>query len=246
MAQNIRRVENLDLQVSELSVAYGSAIALSDVSLNIRKGSVTCVIGPNGAGKTTLLNTIAGAIKPRRGKILASGTDISPKSTAQRVKLGIVLCPERRRLFPGLSVEENIILGAYLRRDKSTIKEDLDYVYSLFPVLVERKKQQAGTLSGGEQQMVAIGRSIMSRPNLLMLDEPSLGLSPLMRERIFEAIKDLNNSKGTTILLVEQDASDALSVSEYSYVLESGHIVMHGDSRDISVNPEVRKAYLGL
>jgi branched-chain amino acid transport system ATP-binding protein len=149
-------------------------------------------------------------------------------------------------LFQNLTVEENVILGAYLRRDKKSIGEDLEFVYNLFPVLKERRKQQAGTLSGGEQQMVAIARSIMSGPSLLMLDEPSLGLSPLMREKIFKAIKELNVSRGTTILLVEQDVSDALSLSEFTYVLEGGHIVMRGKSKDISQRPEIRKAYLGL
>lgn len=236
----------MQLKVSDLSVFYGSAVALSDVNMDVHKGKITCVIGPNGAGKTTLLNTIAGVVKQRQGRIVVSEIDVTPMGISERVKLGIVLCPERRRLFPGLSVEENVILGAYLRKDKDEIKKDLQYIYTLFPVLKERRKQQAGTLSGGEQQMAAIARSIMSRPNLLMLDEPSLGLSPLMRERIFNAIVELNRSRGTTILLVEQDASDALAVSEYAYVLEGGHIAMHGEREQISRNPEVRKAYLGL
>lgn len=236
----------MQLKVSDLSVFYGSAVALSNVNMDVHEGKITCVIGPNGAGKTTLLNTVAGVVKQREGRIVVSEIDVTPMSISERVKLGIVLCPERRRLFPGLSVEENVILGAYLRKNKDGIKKDLEYVYTLFPVLKERRKQQAGTLSGGEQQMAAIARSIMSRPNLLMLDEPSLGLSPLMRERIFNAIVELNRSRGTTILLVEQDASDALAVSEYAYVLEGGHIAVHGETEYISRNPEVRRAYLGL
>lgn len=236
----------MELKVIDLFSGYGTSNVLIDITLTAREGKITSIIGSNGAGKTTLLSTVSGLIRHRRGKIFASELEVSELATSERVKLGIVLCPERRRLFPSLTAIENIKLGAYLRKDKQKVEADLEYVLSLFPVLRQRMNQQAGTLSGGEQQMVAIARSLMSNPKILLLDEPSVGLSPMMREKIFSAIVELNKSKKITVVLVEQDAADALSISDYSYVLEGGRIVLEGDSRDLVNNENVRKAYLGL
>jgi branched-chain amino acid transport system ATP-binding protein len=229
-----------------LDVSYGRAQVLFGVSLEGEEGKITSIIGPNGAGKTTLLNTISGLMRQTSGKIRFDGEDVEGIPTRERVRRGLILCPERRRLFPNLKVVENVKSGAFLRRDAQKVKEDLDYVYELFPVLKERKNQIAGTLSGGEQQMVAIARSLLSSPKLIMLDEPSLGLSPLVRSKIFEAIVKIKENSGKTVLMVEQDAVEAMGVADSVYVLENGHITMHGASSELMGSPHVREAYLGL
>ncbi len=233
------------LKVSDLDVSYGSAQVIAGLSLVVEDGKINVVIGPNGAGKSTLLNTLAGIVRQRRGSILFNGEPIQDLPTRKRVAMGLVQCPERRRLFPNLRVKDNVRLGAFLRKDDK-IDQDMERVYRLFPVLKEREKQQAGTLSGGEQQMVAIARSLMSAPKLLMLDEPSLGLSPIMRERIFEAILAIRDTSDATVLLVEQDAVDALSIAQNAYVLESGQITMKGTKEEMVGNPHVKEAFLGL
>lgn len=233
------------LEVSDLRVSYGQAAVIFGLSLKVADGKITSIIGPNGAGKSTLLNTISGLLMQNSGAIVFNDEHIEKLPTRERVAKGVVLCPERRRLFPNLKVIDNVMLGAYLRRD-SKIQSDFDRVVELFPVIKERQKQLAGTLSGGEQQMVAIARSLMSSPKVLMLDEPSVGLSPLMRERIFEAIIKIRESSGLTVLLVEQDAVDALSVADRGFVLESGQIVMEGEREGLLGNHHVKEAFLGL
>lgn len=233
------------LKVNDLDVSYGAAQVIEDLAMQVEDGKITAVIGPNGAGKSTLLNTLAGIIRQRRGTILFNEKPIQDLPTRKRVAMGLVECPERRRLFPNLRVKDNVKLGAFLRKDDK-INQDMERMYRLFPVLKEREKQLAGTLSGGEQQMVAIARSLMSGPKLLMLDEPSLGLSPIMRERIFDAISAIKDTSETTVLLVEQDAVDALSIAQNVYVLEGGQIAMQGTKEEIMGNPHVKEAFLGL
>jgi branched-chain amino acid transport system ATP-binding protein len=236
----------MSLEARKIEAAYGLTQVLFGVDLEAHRGRITTIIGPNGAGKTTLLLTLAGAITRSKGDVLLDGAPLNGLPAWERVKRGLALCPERRRLFPGLSVQDNLLLGSYTRRDKEGVKVDLERVYSLFPVLRERASQPAGTLSGGEQQMVAIGRSLLSKPRVIMLDEPSVGLSPLMRAKIFDLIQRVRDSEKLTVLLVEQDAVDALNIADYAYVLEDGRITLKGTAPEVAENPEVRAAYLGL
>ena len=231
------------LEVTDLRVAYGAIEAIKGISLKVEEGQVVTLIGTNGAGKTTTLRTISGLLRPASGEILFQGKRIDAVPAHEIVTLGLAHSPEGRRIFPKLTVEENLLLGAFTRSD-SGIKNDLDGTYDLFPLLGERRSQLAGTLSGGEQQMLAMGRAMMSRPKLLLLDEPSMGLSPLMMKKIMQTVKTLQ-SQGTTILLVEQNAQAALKLADKGYVLEVGKIVLQGTGKDLLVNDAVRKAYLG-
>ncbi len=232
------------LRVENINVYYGAIHALKNVSLEVEAGSIVTLIGANGAGKTTTLKTISGILRPRTGAIFFENQDITRLPPQAIVGLGISQVPEGRRIFPSMSVLENLEMGAYLRRDKEGIKKDLEMVFARFPRLLERKKQIAGTLSGGEQQMLAIGRALMARPRLLLLDEPSMGLAPLLVREIFDIIKGIN-SQGTTILLVEQNAHMALSIADKAYVVETGEIVLEGPARELMESEEVKKAYLG-
>lgn len=232
------------LKIEEIAVYYGAIQALKNVSLEVEEGAIVTLIGANGAGKTTTLKTISGISKPRTGKITFKGQDITRTPAQQIVGMGISQVPEGRRVFPSMSVMENLEMGAYLRRDKQGINQDLEMVFERFPRLLERKKQLAGTLSGGEQQMLAIGRALMSKPQLLLLDEPSMGLAPLLVKEIFSIIKDINE-RGTTVLLVEQNANMALSIADQAYVLETGQIVLAGAASELARSPQVKKAYLG-
>ncbi len=232
------------LEVTNLEVNYGAIKALRGISIQLGKGEVVALIGGNGAGKSSTLRAVSGMLRPAAGKVVLSGQDITGLKSHQLVPRGMAHAPEGRGIFPNLTVAENLDLGAYLRRDKAAIAQDREYAFRLFPVLGERMKQVAGTLSGGEQQMLAISRALMSRPQLLLLDEPSLGLAPQIVERIFQTLRDVN-SKGVSILLVEQNAHLALSLAHYGYVLETGEIVMAGPGKDLLASPAVRKAYLG-
>jgi branched-chain amino acid transport system ATP-binding protein len=232
------------LEVKNINVHFGVIQALKGVSLTVNKGEIVTLIGANGAGKTTTLRTISGLRKVTDGEILLEEKNITNTSAQDRVKLGISHSPEGRRVFPIMTVLENLELGAYLRKDKENIKNDLKMVYEHFPILYDRRKQAAGTLSGGEQQMLAIGRALMSRPEILLLDEPSMGLAPLLVQEIFSIIKNINTT-GTTILLVEQNASMALQIAHRAYVLETGSIVLSGNGADLMQSDDIRKAYLG-
>jgi len=232
------------LRIEAIDVYYGAIHALKNVSLQVEEGSIVTLIGANGAGKTTTLKTISGILRPRSGAITFEGRDITRLAPQEIVRLGLSQVPEGRRVFPSMSVLENLEMGAYLRKDKEGIKKDLEVVFTRFPRLLERRKQVAGTLSGGEQQMLAIGRALMARPRLMLLDEPSMGLAPLLVREIFEIIKDIN-ARGTTILLVEQNAHMALSVANKAYVLETGEIVLEGSARELLESEDVKKAYLG-
>jgi len=234
------------LEVTDLSVFYGSVGAVHRLSLSVAEGSIVTVIGPNGAGKTTSLNAIMG-LHPSQGVVRYSGMPVDRLSVEQRVARGLVLVPERRELFAGMSVADNLALGAFTRRRAGggEVKATLDDVYRRFPRLAERREQLAGTLSGGERQMLALGRALMSRPKLLMLDEPSLGLAPLIVKEIFSIVVELRAS-GVSILLVEQNARAALGISDYAYVLETGELAMHGDSAHLSEDPRVAATYLGI
>lgn len=231
--------------IKNLEVRYGPIKALDDVSLNSDESEIIALIGANGAGKSTLLKTICGLIRPSKGKIYFSGMDLTKLTTDKIVKNGITMVPEGRRIFPNLTVQENIEIGGYLLTDKKIYNENYDFVLSLFPRLRERLKQYAGTLSGGEQQMLAIARALMSNPKILLLDEPSMGLSPKITSEIFRLIKDINNERKITIILVEQNAKLALEYSNRAYVLEIGKIILSGFSKDVKNNPEIVKAYLG-
>jgi branched-chain amino acid transport system ATP-binding protein len=232
------------LEIKNLSVFYDAVQALKGVSLNVPQGGIVCLIGGNGAGKSTVLRTVSGLKRPTEGEILFKEESIAGAAPHKLVEKGLVQCPEGRGIFPKLTVEENLDLGAYVRKDSVGIKKDLEEVYALFERLKERRKQSAGTLSGGEQQMLAIGRALMARPQLLLLDEPSLGLAPQMIETIFETIVDINR-RGTTILLVEQNAQMALEISNEAYVMETGAILLQGKASEVAQNPKVQKAYLG-
>ncbi|TDW76043.1 ABC transporter ATP-binding protein [Kribbella pratensis] len=232
------------LEVRDLEVAYGKIVAVKKISFSVEQGQVVSLIGTNGAGKTTTLRTISGLLRPTSGEILFQGERIEQVAAHDIVARGLAHSPEGRRIFPRLSVEENLMLGAFARKDPSGVRTDLDAAYDLFPILGERRKQPAGTFSGGEQQMLAMGRAMMSRPKLLMLDEPSMGLSPIMMKRIMSTVTELQR-QGTTILLVEQNAQAALKRADYGYVLEVGKIVLSGSGSDLLVNDSVRKAYLG-
>jgi branched-chain amino acid transport system ATP-binding protein len=232
------------LTLENVSVNYGAIEALTGISMHVEKGEVVTLIGANGAGKTTTLRTITGLLQPTNGRITFEGEDISGKATHRLVARGISMSPEGRGVFANLSVRENLQMGAYLNKDKRSIAADMERAFQMFPRLKEREAQKAGTLSGGEQQMLAIGRALMSKPRLLLLDEPSLGLAPLVVHTIFEAIDEIR-SKGTTILLVEQNAHAALGHSDRAYVLETGRIVMEGPSKELAADPKIKEAYLG-
>lgn len=232
------------LEIRDLHVSYGGIRALRGINLEVPDGKIVTLIGANGAGKSTLLRTISGLVKPDHGSIRLDKKEIFCWPINKIYSEGIALCPEGRHVFPNLTVMENLMIGAYLRNDKEAIKKDLDWVFEAFPRLQERSWQFAGTLSGGEQQMLAIGRALMSRPKLLMLDEPSLGLAPLIVQLIFDIIHEINK-KGVTILLVEQNANMALKTADLAYVLETGEIVLKGTGKELLENPEVRDAYLG-
>jgi len=232
------------LDVQDIHTFYGNIEALKGVSLEVNEGEIVTLIGSNGAGKSTTLRSISGLTPARAGEIRFQGRPIHAMPPQEIVQQGIAQSPEGRRCFPRMSVRENLELGAYLRRDHAGIREDLERVFDLFPRLQEREKQKAGTMSGGEQQMLAIGRALMTRPRLLLLDEPSMGIAPILVERIYETIAEINK-QGTTILLVEQSASYALEVSNRGYVLETGTVALSAPSSDLQENPDVQKAYLG-
>lgn len=234
------------LRVENLRVNYGAIAAIKGISFHVPLGSVVTLIGANGAGKTTTLRTISGLVKGDSGNVVFEGREILNTAPHDIVKLGLCQSPEGRMIFPGLTVRENLMMGAYLRRDKKEIERDLDYCFSIFPRLKERLKQAGGTLSGGEQQMLAIARALMSKPELLLLDEPSLGIAPLLVKLIFEKIQEINRDLGMTILLVEQNAHMALNVASYAYVLETGEITLEGPAKELASNEEVQKAYLGM
>jgi branched-chain amino acid transport system ATP-binding protein len=239
-----KRPGNLVLEVEDIHTFYGSIEALKGVSLEVGEGEIVTLIGANGAGKSTTLRSINGLNRPREGKITFQGEDITETPAHEIVKKGISQSPEGRRVFSRMSVLENLQMGAYQRANKKEIREDLERVYSLFPRLEERKGQKAGTLSGGEQQMVAIGRALMARPKLLLLDEPSMGLAPIFVDKIFEIVKEINE-QGTPILLVEQNALLALDVARRGYVLETGHVALADAAKALRENEQVRKTYLG-
>ena len=232
------------LTIENISVNYGAIEALTDISMRVERGEVVTLIGANGAGKTTTLRTITGLLEPTEGRILFEGEEIQGVPTHKLVARGISMSPEGRGVFANLSVRENLQMGAYLRKDRARIAEDIEHAFKMFPRLKERESQKAGTLSGGEQQMLAMSRALMSSPRLLLLDEPSLGLAPLVVHTIFEAIDEIR-SKGTTILLVEQNAHAALNHSDRAYVLETGKIVMEGPSKELAADPRIKEAYLG-
>ena len=237
MAEPMLKIDNID-------VYYGAIHALKGISLEVKEGEIVTLIGANGAGKSTTLRTISGLLKPKTGSITFLGQDIAGVRAHEIVKKGISQVPEGRRVFAEMTVMENLDLGAFVRKDKAGIQQDLKHVFELFPRLEERKNQSAGTLSGGEQQMLAMGRALMSRPKLLLLDEPSMGLAPLLIKEIFNIIVDINKS-GTTVLLVEQNANMALSIANRAYVLETGRITLSGKAQDLAASEDVRKAYLG-
>ncbi|CEE02545.1 MULTISPECIES: ABC transporter ATP-binding protein [Bacillaceae] len=232
------------LKVEGIDVFYGNIQALKNVSLTVEEKEIVTLIGANGAGKTTLLKTLSGLLRPTAGTIQYLGESIRVKPVQSIVKAGISHVPEGRRVFANMTVEENLDLGAYLRKDKKGIKQDLDKVFSLFPILHERRNQLSGTLSGGEQQMLAIGRALMAKPKLLLLDEPSMGLAPLLVKQIFNIIQEINKD-GTTILLVEQNAHMALSIANRAYVIETGSVVLSGNASEMQNSEKVKEAYLG-
>ena len=232
------------IEVRDLHVHYGGIVALEGISLDIPDGKIISIVGANGAGKSTTINAISGMVKIHAGTISQDGESLH-LPPQEIVKRGIVQVPEGRKIFPTITVKENLILGAYVVRDKRTIERSLERVFHLFPILEERQNQPGGTLSGGEQQMLAFGRALMSQPKVLVMDEPSLGLAPLFVLGVFKMIEDLNRA-GHTILLVEQNAQKALSIADYAYVLETGRIVSHGEGRKIAADPIVKKAYLGI
>ncbi|MDD6383598.1 ABC transporter ATP-binding protein [Mitsuokella sp.] len=237
MAEPMLKIDNID-------VYYGAIHALKGISLEVNQGEIVTLIGANGAGKSTTLRTISGLLKPKNGSIAFMGKNIAGVPAHQIVREGISQVPEGRRVFAEMTVMENLDLGAFVRKDKDGIQKDLKKVFELFPRLEERKNQSAGTLSGGEQQMLAMGRALMSRPKLLLLDEPSMGLAPLLIKEIFHIIEDINKS-GTTVLLVEQNANMALSIANRAYVLETGRITLSGPAGELAASEDVRKAYLG-
>lgn len=234
------------LQIEGLSVSYGEAIALEDVWITVEPGTIVTIIGANGAGKTTLVNTIAGILRPRTGRILLEGRDLATVSAHEVCANGISIVPEGRRLFGKLTVLDNLKMGYYSRRDRSQAQEILDWIFDLFPNLRQRRKQLARTLSGGEQQMVAIGRALLAQPKLLLLDEPSLGLAPLIVTHIYDAIQSINKESGTTILLVEQNVIKALELATKAYVLSNGRVVQEGTPSELAADNSIQEAYLGV
>jgi branched-chain amino acid transport system ATP-binding protein len=233
------------LEVRGLEVKYGVIRALRGVSLRVDSGEIVTLIGANGAGKSTTVRTIAGLVRPTAGTIMFEGTDTTTLNAEEMVRRGIALAPEGRHIFPRMSVDENLTMGAYVRRDKSQVESDRARVFELFPRLLERRTQTGGTLSGGEQQMLTIGRAMMANPRLLLLDEPSLGLAPVLTETIFEVLEEINK-QGTTILLIEQNAAMALNLANRGYVLETGEVVQEGSSQTLLESPDVQRAYLGI
>ena len=232
------------LEVSDIATAYGKIEALKGVSLRAEKGSITCLLGPNGAGKTTLMYTIAGILKPRRGSIRLAGAEIGGLPSARIVAQGLALVPENRLVFPQMSVRENLLAGAYQRRDSAAVTQDIEQMYQRFPRLEERREQLAGTLSGGEQQMLAVARALMSRPRILLMDEPSLGLAPMVVEEVFRIVGDLNRD-GVTIFLVEQNAHMALKVAHHFYLMEQGRVTFSGEPGKLAEDEVIQRAYLG-
>ncbi|RPI14719.1 MAG: ABC transporter ATP-binding protein [Ignavibacteriae bacterium] len=233
------------LRIENLKVNYGAINAIKGISLNVPEKSIITLIGANGAGKTTTLRAVSSVIKVYGGKIFYEDKDITNIPAHKVVEMGISQVPEGRLIFSNLTVKENLDMGAYIRNDKHNFQEDLDFIFQIFPRLKERIKQPGGTLSGGEQQMLAISRALMSKPRLLLLDEPSLGIAPLLVKTIFEKIVEINKRLGVTILLVEQNAHLALSIANYGYVLETGNVILEGPAKELESNPQVRKAYLG-
>lgn len=233
------------LEVKNLEVYYGMINAIKRISFDVEEGEIVALIGANGAGKTSTMHAISGLLSGKKGDIIFNGENITKTPAHKIVAKGLAQVPEGRRIFAELSVADNLEMGAYLRNDSDGIKNDLEHIYTLFPRLRERKKQLAGTLSGGEQQMLAMGRALMSKPKLLLLDEPSMGLSPILVNEIFDIIKTVNKEEGVTILLVEQNANKALSIAHHAYVLETGRITVSGKAEDVANNPRVREAYLG-
>lgn len=234
------------LRLEKVQSGYGNKLALKDVSLDIQEGEIITLIGANGAGKSTTLMTISGVLQCMGGAVFLEDEEIQKKSPDEIVKLGICQVPEGRHIFPELTVKENLDMGAFLRKDKEAIKRDMDYVFSLFPILAERRNQDGGNLSGGEQQMLAMSRALMARPKLLLLDEPSMGLAPLVIKQIFEIIRQINKENNTTIFLVEQNANQALHIANRGYVMENGEITLAGDAKSLLENPDIQKAYLGI
>jgi branched-chain amino acid transport system ATP-binding protein len=232
------------LEVKDIHTFYGNIEALKGISLTVEEGEIVTLIGSNGAGKSTTLRSISGLTPPRQGSITFRGREIGETPPQDIVKMGISLSPEGRHIFPRMTVRENLDLGAYLRNDSTAISNDLDRVFDLFPRLKEREKQKAGTMSGGEQQMLAIGRSLMAQPKLLLLDEPGMGLAPILVQRIYETVEEINR-QGTTILLVEQNANAALDTASRGYVLETGSVALADEAQKLKANPEVQRAYLG-
>lgn len=232
------------LELNDINVYYGAIHALKGISLTVEEGQIVSLIGSNGAGKTTTLRTISGLLRSKTGSITFMGKPIQQESAESIVRLGISHCPEGRRVFADMSVQENLEMGAFTRKDKKEAAQTMEMVYEHFPRLKERMKQMAGTLSGGEQQMLAMGRALMSKPKLLLLDEPSMGLAPILVKEIFQMVKEIHEM-GTTVLLVEQNARMALAISDYAYVLETGHISLQGEAQSLAESEEVRKVYLG-
>lgn len=237
-------MSNNILEIKDLVVSYNGIEAVKEISFDVPKGKIVTLIGANGAGKSTVLKTVAGVVKPKNASILFEGEEISGKTPDFIVSKGVTLVPEGRRVFPNLTVLENLKIGAYLRKDKKAIQKDIEHVYELFPRLSERSWQLAGTLSGGEQQMLAVGRALMSSPKLIMMDEPSLGLAPLVVQDIFSIIRQIN-SEGITVLLIEQNANMALKIADKAYVMETGHITMEGTGEELLANETIKEAYLG-
>ncbi len=234
------------LKLKNIQAGYGNIIALKDVSLEIHEGEIITLIGANGAGKSTTLMTISGVVPMRSGTIDYHSSPLNGKAPDEIVKMGICQVPEGRHIFPQLTVRENLDMGAFLRNDKAEIKKDFNYIFELFPILAERKNQMGGTLSGGEQQMLAMSRALMARPKLLLLDEPSMGLAPLFITQIFEIIKRINKKHNTTIFLVEQNANQALHIADRGYVIETGRITISGPAKELLKNSDIQKAYLGI
>jgi len=234
------------LNISNLHVSYGGIQALQGISLNVEEGRIIALLGANGAGKSTTLRTIMGIVKPDQGSVEFEGESLLGLKSFQVVMKGIALVPEGRRVFSNLTVKENLSLGAYTRKDKEKIKADIEEIYELFPRLEERHTQSAGTLSGGEQQMLALGRALMSNPRLLMIDEPSLGLAPVLSQDVLSKLVELNQKRNQTVLLIEQNARAALSIADYAYILETGQIKLEGPASELATNDDVRKTYLGI
>jgi branched-chain amino acid transport system ATP-binding protein len=234
------------LEIKNLETFYGPIMAIRGVSLEVPKGKIVTILGANGAGKTTLLKTVSGVMDPEKGQVVLDGKEIQGRDPDHIVRAGVAHVPEGREVFPFLSVAENLIMGAYTRKDRENIPTDLEMVFSYFPILKDRRDQQAGTMSGGQQQMLAIGRGLMTKPKVMLLDEPSLGLSPLLVQEIFTIIKRLNQEQGVTMMLVEQNANVALKAAHYGYVLEIGRIVMAGEAKKLLASEDIREFYLGV